>query len=64
MKILSIVVIQGSGADKVSVTTDLPNPCWPYHGYLSMDFSVAKDNGIAYIEEHFNIKPKVITFDK
>lgn len=53
MKILSILVVTGHGADLISIDTDLPNACYPYDGRQCLNFKAAKGTGEAYVKKHF-----------
>lgn len=55
MKIIRATVLTGRGSDKVMLHTDLPEACWPYQGYLCLDFHCAQDKGVDYVKQYFNL---------
>lgn len=49
-----VIVLMDSGCDKVSVVTDLPEPCWPYESTGNqLRFETPPDKAQAYVETHF-----------
>lgn len=52
-KVLSVVILQGSGADKVMIEIDQKEACWPYTGKLVLEFSAAAGTGPAYVQNTF-----------
>lgn len=53
MDIRKIVILHTTGGDKIMMETNLPNPCWPYTGLMSMSFVTAKDTGEDYVSTYF-----------
>lgn len=57
LNVSKIVVLTGSGPDKVMIHTDLPDGCWPYTGTQSLECQVASGAGPEYVKKHFNREP-------
>jgi len=60
MEILEATVLVGIGTDNVRLLTNLPQPIWPFDGNLTMQFEVAKGDGVEYVSKHFKLEPEVI----
>lgn len=60
IKIYKATVIETSGSDKILLSTDLPDPYYPFTGVLQLKMGAARDTGAAYVREHFGIEPTVI----
>ena len=54
MKILSVKVMQTSGADVVLLTTNLPPSTWPYTESPVLKFDVAAGSGFEYVWRNFH----------
>jgi hypothetical protein len=64
MKIIRATVLSGKGPDKIMLHTDLPEACYPYNGFLYLDFNCAQDKGDEYLAIHFpNIPTEIIKID-
>lgn len=55
MKILSATIIKGYGADKIFLTTDLKEACYPFEGSLLIHFDTAHNTGYAYLKNNFDL---------
>lgn len=54
MKISKIQVLtHPKKADKLFLTTDLPNGSWPYHGVQTLELEVSHGEGLAYAHKNF-----------
>jgi hypothetical protein len=53
VKVTSISILTGDGADKLYLHTTLPVGTWPYEGNASLRLDVASKNGAEYAAEHF-----------
>lgn len=60
MEIKKATVIQGTGTDKVYLATNLPDPCWPFRGTLSLSFHAEAGSGERYVKDYFGIDVQVI----
>ena len=58
--IISVIAVTGNHADKVMLTTNLPNPLFPFTGNAVFDLDVAKGAGAQFVRDHFGIEPEVI----
>jgi hypothetical protein len=64
MKIVSATIVRlRQGSDHVMLTTDLPEPAWPFKGELSMQFRTARGQAEAYLTEHFPGVPITTNYD-
>lgn len=63
MIIMRATVLVGRGSDKVMLRTNLPEACYPYNGYLTLDFHCAQDKGVEYVKTHFNLDADVVRLD-
>jgi hypothetical protein len=64
VKIKSATVILTSAADEVLLDTDLPAAMPVLVGEpipLTLSFLAEKDTGIAYVENHFGIRPRTVS---
>lgn len=63
LEITEILIIHGSGPDKIFLETRLPNGMWPYNGNATLRLEVASETGESYCRRHFSMVPirKIIT---
>nr|DAF94350.1 MAG TPA: hypothetical protein [Myoviridae sp. ctu2j3]DAF94385.1 MAG TPA: hypothetical protein [Myoviridae sp. ctu2j3] len=55
-----VVVVQGSGSDKIAVFTDLPGPIWPFEEKAVLSIEAAAGTGPEYVRAVFGVEPEVI----
>ncbi len=61
LEIVNIEILLTDSTDKVFVYTDMssPFPNWLLDYELKMSFECARNYGVQYVRENFNIEPKV-----
>ena len=60
MKYIEALVLTGSGADRVYITTDLPSPFPMYSEPLTFSFDVLNGTGKDYVKKHFGLNAEVV----
>ncbi len=60
MNILSIIILQGVGPDKLMIEVDKPHGCHPYKGNACVRMDVAAGTGEQYCLDNFNVKPSLV----
>jgi hypothetical protein len=65
MKIISIgIYVHTRSTDAVWLVTDLPEPCYPGHGNLQLNFKVPPGQSLSFVREHFpGVPVRMITAD-
>ena len=53
MQVTHITIVHGKGASKVMLHTNLPDPCYPFTGLLSLSFDAAAVCAEAYCQENW-----------
>jgi len=59
-EVTSATVVQGAGADRVMLHTNLPEGIWPWTDTQTLHTEIAAGDGPQYVRHHFGIEPKVI----
>lgn len=60
LNIVSVQVLLTQHADQVSVITDLPEGKYPFSEKQAFDATMARDQGIAWVQKYLEVEPKVI----
>jgi len=61
IEVTQIVILTGSGTDKILLHTTLPEGVYPYTGNGYMTIDAARGTGYAYAKKHFpGIEPDVV----
>jgi hypothetical protein len=60
IEITGVTVLLGPSTDEVVLHTKLPSGVWPFEGTTRLKFEVAKSKGIQYVEDNFDMDPKII----
>ena len=61
LTIVKATVIQGAGADRVCLYTDLPSPTPKVVASpLELDFQVERDKGVDYVVDTLGLDPSVV----
>lgn len=53
MRVMSITIVEGIGADHIMLETDLPPATWPYKLAPTVTFEAARDTAEGYVQKTF-----------
>jgi hypothetical protein len=56
-----IVILTGSGSNKIWIHTNLPSAIWPFTDTLTLSAEAAADTGADFVKKHFpGIKTEIL----